>query len=547
MDLEDRLLAHFGPDRRGAMGPNSRAKCAFKRVCEELSSTYYEPPRVRHPAQRKEHPDDPAPVVEALVGPEGMISATGLWSQMRRFQVLVLGLREAFIRVDWDARRNGLTYRQVGPEWVVAKCRIADPTKPIEVRELRWRDFVGGGKWCWDILSIVDPENPVYRVIEANLDPQALEVDRTADALGGDRSGANYPYRWTQGDRRGDPFLPYVLYHAEDAGCLFDAWNWTELVEASLDIACLWTFWQHGVFRASWPQRYAINAYVAGTVSEDGDAGRRSAVPTDPTSLVHLEPGEPGTQPQVGQWGTSADVKSMGEAIAAFENTVIAITGIDGAHIMRQSADAVSGAALSISRDGKREAQRVYAPQFRPRDVELVEKSAALVNVAMVLAEDLPEDGYRVDYGTVPLSPQELEARRKHHGELIAAGRMSPIEAYMEEHPGTTEDEAREALVDVRLTGLRIEQAAKVRAEGEGLIAAPDEGEALTGITIDKGMQIVREVAAGVYSRASGKAMLMFLVGKSDTEAEAMLADAGQGFQPQQAQQQSVNPIPEVA
>ena len=154
----------------------------------------------------------------------------------------------------------------------------------------------------------------------------------------------------------------------------------------------------------------------------------------------------------IGQWAPAADVKTLQEAIAAFESSVVSIAGVDGANLVRESGDAWSGAALSISRDGKREAMKHYGPQFRPRDVSLIEKIAALSNIAHrqalpgALGFEVPESGYRQNYTTLPLSPQEMKARQEHNAAMVAAGRMSQVDAYMLEHPGTTREEAMTAL-----------------------------------------------------------------------------------------------------
>jgi hypothetical protein len=512
-DLEHRALEHFGGVRLGVMGPLSLAKCPAKRVCEELASLYYDTPRVRHGADND--------AAQGLIGSDGLLDRAGLWPSMRRFQVATLALRERLLRIEWE--NDGLCYRAVSPETVVAVATDAAPETPIEIWELRWRDIRGvGGRWCWDILSIADPENPTYRVVEYRSNWNDPEIDHTAKVLGGDWSGANYPYRWTQGVRAGKPFLPYVLYHAEKSACLFDAWNWQELFEASLDLAVLWSFWQHGVFRASWPQRWAMNAFVAGTVPEDSKAGPRSQVPTDPTTLVHLIPGQQGIQPQVGQWTAAFSPKDIGESIGDFEATVIAITGVDAAHIVREGSSPQSGAALSINRDGKRESQRVFAPQFRPRDLETIEKSAAIANWAT--GSTYPEEGYRIDYATIPLSPTELEGRRRHHSELIDAGRLSLTEAYREEHPGATEDEALEALVDMRVQKLRIDDLAKKRAQEEGLLAIESETD-FAGTVIEKGFDAMAKVRSGEFSVAQGRAALVIFCGITPEAAASLIPD----------------------
>ena len=67
--------------------------------------------------------------------------------------------------------------------------------------------------------------------------------------------------------------------------------------------------------------------------------------------------------------------------------------------------------------------------------------AATLWNRALGTA--LPEGGYNVAHKPIPLSPQELEARRKNLLELMAAGLISRIDAYRELHPGMDEPHAQ--------------------------------------------------------------------------------------------------------
>lgn len=464
VDLEQRLMLHFGQVRRAIVGPKSKSRNLYRRLTTELAVLYRDPPRVWH-RQLGETPE--------FLGPDGLLAAAGLWPLMRRFQSGVLGMREQFLRVDWDPRRRLPAFRVVTPDVVCAESFDLDPGTPVEVRELRWRVVGGRGLWTWECLSIADLDAPTYRIVSCGQDG----ADLTEQVLGRPASGPWYPYRYTQGPRRGEPFLPYVLYHADVHGCLFDPYAWTELADAALDVAVAWTWWGHLLFKASWPQRWGIDVYVEGTVAEDTAQGRRSEVPADATSLIHLAARAGATNPQVGQWSPSADVKTVAESIGMFEAGCSDIAGIDAAHIMRESADAWSGAALSISRDGKREAQSVYEPAFQPRDLELLEKTAAIVNLAQVLSAPLPEAGYRIAYTRIPLSADELERRRRHHTEMIAANRMSRTEAYMQEHPGITEAEARTALEKIAAENAKYEEGAEA-AEAEETTEDPNTEEA---------------------------------------------------------------------
>jgi hypothetical protein len=70
--------------------------------------------------------------------------------------------------------------------------------------------------------------------------------------------------------------------------------------------------------------------------------------------------------------------------------------------------------------------------QFRAADEALIGLSAILFNrwsEANSEPTNYPEGGYSVLYREIPLSPQEMDARRKHILEMRAAGLMSDVDA----------------------------------------------------------------------------------------------------------------------
>lgn len=438
-DLEKRLTAHFGTARRRVMGPKSLAKNVFRRLCNELAVNYDEAPSARHAALGE---------LPAVFGRDGLVTRVGLWPTMRRLQVQLIGLREMLLRVDWSPELGRPTVRLVTPDTVVAEAYVSAPNEPHTIRELRWRNVSGGARWCWDELSIADVAHPVFRIVEATWDGKD-GADRTAEVLGGPMSGEAYPYRWTQGDRAGQPFLPYALYHAMRKECLWDPFEGIEVVDGSLDVATGYTFLQHSIFKASWPQRWALGAFVRGTVSRDTDAGRRSEVPTDPSSLLHLEVVDGVQNAQVGQWGAGCDVESLARTVGLLEGAVADFDGLDFSHIVHgDTANPWSAAALQITREGKRQAQERYKSELLPSDLDTLAKLCAVANLAT--GDNLPETDFLVEYRTLPLSRDEAQARREENRELIADGRRSVIEAYQLEHPGVTRDEAIVALARIR-------------------------------------------------------------------------------------------------
>lgn len=434
-DLEERLRMHFGLTRRLIIGPRSLAKNPFRRLCAELACLYTSPPVVGHR-------DGDVP---GLLGEQGLLSQMGLWPLMGRLQMQLIGLREMGLRLDWSPSLARPVARLVTPDTITAEAHSDDPGTPVEVRELRWRTIDGRGRWAWDILSIRDPAAPFFRVIEHG----EGGLDLTGSLFGQSFDGALYPYRWTEGARAGHPYLPFELYHASHPGALFEPDEGIEVVDGTLDVAAGWTYLQHVLFRAAFPQRWVLGARVAGAAPVHSAAGPRVEIPTDPSSLIHLEVEQGVTSPDVGQWGPGADPEVVARTVEKLEAAVAAFDGIDNSHVLRSSSNPWSAAALQISNEGKRAAQRRYGSLMQAADLRVVEKVAALWNLSAEGGAAVPESGYRIKYAVLPLSREEAEERRKNSAELIAQGRMSTVDAYLSENPGLTRAEAEAELARI--------------------------------------------------------------------------------------------------
>ena len=89
-DLERELAAHISPDRRQAMGPSDLSSNVFEQITRQLAVLYHETPAVTNMNGD----------IDQLVGREGLVTKAGLWQLMQRTQQMVLGLREAIIRID---------------------------------------------------------------------------------------------------------------------------------------------------------------------------------------------------------------------------------------------------------------------------------------------------------------------------------------------------------------------------------------------------------------------------------------------------------------
>jgi len=67
------------------------------------------------------------------------------------------------------------------------------------------------------------------------------------------------------------------------------------------------------------------------------------------------------------------------------------------------------------------------------------------------LGTNLPEDGYRVSYHSMPLTPDEMRAQREDITAKLQAGLISPVTAVMMMFDDMDEKEAREYLRQIRI------------------------------------------------------------------------------------------------
>ena len=252
----------------------------------------------------------------------------------------------------------------------------------------------------------------------------------------------------------GRAVLPYILYHAKGSkDRLFDPYYWHELVDASLDIAVGHQFVLHVFRESSWPQRYIVNLEVGGASLVEHPNGSRSEIVTDPSTVLQLISTNDGDsesypQPLVGQWKPGADIAILESTLANMVARVATDAGIPPSDIQRLGGTARSGAAISLTNKGKRDQQRKFQPVFREPDERLIGLCAVLLNSAT--GSKFAEGGYTVIYQQLPLSPEELKARREEVFEMLDRALITPVDAYIELHPGTPKEVARAKIDEAR-------------------------------------------------------------------------------------------------
>lgn len=500
-DLTQRIQRAIGAVRREAWGVPDLSANPFRAICAQVSVTYDRAPMVCH--------SDAA----AETTMRDLLEGAG-WSQlMARIQRDTLGLREMLLRV--DLQDGELLLRPVYPDMVQAVADPDRPDMPAAIRELRLRTHEGKQVWAWDVLDVRDPAAPVYQVMlaesSAGGDP---DISESVLGVEGGLVGEAYPYR----DAKGRPILPYVLYHAHRTGTLWDPWEGAEVVDGTLNVAVMWSFFAHCVRNASWPQRYAIGVEVPQGEQVGGTTTARHEVVADAATILLLaRSSDHDGQPMVGQFQPGADPEVLAGAVSAYERRLAAYAGLSASDIQRVSGDPRSGYALAISREGQREAARRIEPQFRRGDLQLLRVVAALYGQA------LPESGWTIRYESVPPSSDELAQTRDQLTWEAEKKLIGPVEMWRRLHPGASEEQARAALIAAAVEEAQLvaDQRTAIDAQGLGKEKTPEPPSAAV-------MQAVQQIVVGVYGTVpheSGRAMLTTVVGLSDADAHEIIPE----------------------
>jgi hypothetical protein len=381
-DLDERIGIQLGTVRQEAWGYPDLTGNPFLQLWSQVAVMY------------DENPERLAP--QAVL--DG-IGAAGLDALMRRVQRDALGLREMLVFV--DVVDGELTYRPVFPDMVTATSHPYDPTRPVTLTEYRQEPSMGG-RWVRDSWNIADKAAP-YRTVTLC---DSEHTDVTADVLGSSGAGADYIWRWADGS----PFIPCVVYHAEMTPYLWDAFAFSEVAEGSLNIGVLLTYYGHVVRNAAWSQRVGIDVEpVGGNVAQSGE---RSELVTDPSVLMLLRTVQEGTNPQLLSMGTPVDPEVILRSIGAYERRILNIAGFTSPDVTKQNADIRSGYSLAVARESIAAQQAKYHQTFARADVELMRKSAALLNRHGVASVSEAPADFGIEYEGAPMAAEPMDPQR---------------------------------------------------------------------------------------------------------------------------------------
>jgi hypothetical protein len=221
----------------------------------------------------------------------------------------------------------------------------------------------------------------------------------------------------------------------------------------------------------------------------------------------------------VGQFQAGADVEKMQGVLESMTARLAVSMGVPPSDLQRMTSTARSGAAIALTNEGKRTAQRRAAVSMRDSDERLVALSAILLNrfLGFPAGQGYPESGYQVRYKELPLSPDERRARREDVLALLEAGLMTQAEAYQEMHPGLSFEVAAR-----RVDALEAAAPAPVApAPVAPVVEARDESDEDAAVELD-GARIALAAALALTPTAEVEAYLRTALESLD-EAVAVL------------------------
>lgn len=444
--LEEELYRHLPADRRESWGVADMSSNALEQVSRQLSQLYHEQPKVTV---------EPEQDISDLVGRNGYIIKSGFFQLMQRVQQYTIAMRECCVRIDVTPhakdehkRVAGITYRIVTPDFVYAEAHANAPDEMVYYQEyrLRYNHHQDEYEWVADVIDCRDLNKPRFGMYKVNSDGSLGDDVSELYMNHATMVGEQYPYFGADGV----PFIPVQMYRAEKTSQLWNSYDGATVAFGTMSSAVLFSFYLHLIRDSCWSQKYISNLLLAGQHSVDTEfASRRNTVTTDPSSiLVFTSDPDNTTQPMIGSFEPSADPLKMLESICAYEARIAASSGITGGNVLKKSGDARSGYAISLDRSQVREVQKKFAPIFRFNDEQLIAKTAKLCN--RYLNCSLPENGYRIQYQQLQMSPEEIKALREDVIEKLKHNLISPIDAIMILNPDLDEIGAKNELLRIR-------------------------------------------------------------------------------------------------
>jgi len=414
---------------------------------------------------------------DVLIGARGALVKAGHWTKMQSISYFTVGMGDFVVRIDAPPDVGRLTLRPVNPHDVYIKTRADTPEEIEALWELRLRWYQPEKRWMfvWEQYDISDPEAPFYRIVEAETDGgEGMDVSNvflaTDDNPGGDFTGEHYPYRFATGEA----FIPWTMYRAVDVGRPWNHHHNRGLYIGTLNAAVLATYAMYCAKACTGDVviiaglQPVVSAKVKSPIETGGvpgvemdysASGGVQTVTIEPGTIMYHSFTDPGVQPVIKQVGAGGALQDVAAFARGYSIDLAARRGGGGADVTRQHANPTSGSSLAIQNEGRRVYARQVTPLFERADLELAGKAAAVLNRSGIEGTgSIPEDGYSISYAPIPKSPQERKEDRDGIDWSLEHGFLSETKAYQQLNPGTSEDDARMAIVRARVEAAKLDQ-----------------------------------------------------------------------------------------
>ena len=409
-DVEERLIEAAGPNRAAIWGTIDLVSNPMAQVYSRLSVLYAGPPTLTVPAGGED-------VAAAL-------DECGFWQLAPRLQRDTLALREMLVRVSVSSD-GAVACLPVFPDLVSVRADALGRLSRVE----EWvQDPDDSSQWI-RLVHDVSGAEPIYCAWTSD------GKDCSQRVLGASFTGTAYPYR----DASGQALLPYVIYRASKTGATFDPYTSSDVVEGTLTLSVLYSFWDHVVRAASWRQRYAIGVEPSGLSPMGGIHAQ--AAGADPSSISIFAPTEDGgATASVGSFEVPSDAEELLRSIHARESRLVS-AALGSADVSRSDSEIRSQYSLAVSREAQREAQRAYEPLFRRSDLQLIRLVASLLGA--------PTTGWKIEYSSIPRDPGEAAAELDRIARQLDLRLIDRAGAWLQLHPGASEADAIAAIAAI--------------------------------------------------------------------------------------------------
>lgn len=445
------IAVFIDEERQAAWGPPDTSVLPIADICRQLSTpgAYGVEPTLRH--------SDPA--ANVLVQ---RLRDTGVWQLLQTAHYYSLGLGSYITHHAWDPEEQQLVTRLVNPANCWAEVHPANPQRPVAMYELRTHQ----GEWIWLVSSVADRETPFKRAYRHDSDAaDYLGADITGEVYGRRYDGADYPTR----DSAGRPVLDYVVRRCRDTG---DLWSWHHMRGAfrgSLHSQTLYTLAHYAARDASASSILCIGVDPGrGRRTQLHDGTTVDRIPLSPGQITFMQPAKDVANPMVVPVGAGMNLEAVAGFARSYEMSQLARFSVNAEDVTRASANPTSGAALAISNKGKRDLMEQAYPVLRRADLEMVRVISAVLRSVGI---DAPDVGWEIEYTRIPLGADEMRARSEQVDARLRRRTMSRIDAYLEDHPGVSREQA---IVELR----RIDQDERELNAQPDTSGTPDPGVA---------------------------------------------------------------------